>query len=149
MHPDHPNVSDADWKNFCAHPSPFVFDEIIEHGTGEIDWEWLPYARGVAIASEHLLRSAHFKPPKFKAHAYKRGYLRSAGLYELLIYSTHERDFWIIERRNKRNPTAPNDRLVLSLGWTPLATRHFRAAICLGQMALTNRISGVKWVPAR
>jgi hypothetical protein len=149
MHPDYPNVSPSDWGNFCAYPSPLVFDEIIEHGTGEIEWFRLPGARGVAVASDHLLGRAGFKKPKFRGHSIVQIYWLRAGSYDLIIYSILERQLWIIERRDRNSSTLTNERLVISFGWTPLAATHFRAAICCGRFALTNRASGLKWVPTQ
>jgi hypothetical protein len=40
-----------------------------------------------------------------------------------------------------------DERLVVSFGWTSLVTEHFKAALCVGRYALSNKAPGLKWVP--
>jgi hypothetical protein len=98
MTDDHPNVSPADWKSFCQYSSPAVFREIIERGSGAIRWNMLPRARGLAVASDRLLRRANYKPPKFAGHSIKLAYLDRVGPDQLRVFSISERKLWIIDR---------------------------------------------------
>jgi hypothetical protein len=147
MSDDHPNVSLSDWNNFCAYPSPFVFREIVKRGTGDIRWNILPRARGVAVVSDYLLRMANYKAPKFAGHGYKMNYFENVGSYSVTIFSVLERQLWIIERYNRLLPNSINERLVISFCWTPLVTRHFKAALCCGRYATMHNVSGLKWAP--
>jgi hypothetical protein len=147
MPDDHPNVSPSDWTNFRAYPSPFVFREIVDRGEGDIRWNILPRARGVAVASDYLLRLAKYKGPQFGRTGCKTMYFGRVVSYDLTVYSILERKLWIVERHNRLLPSGINERLVISFGWTPLVTEHFNAALCCGRYASMNNVSGLKWAP--
>jgi hypothetical protein len=148
MSDDHPNVSLEDWKAFSKYPSPFVFRKVFERGAGAIRWYVIPRALGVAVASDYLLRMANYRTPKSVGRrGHKTMYFERVGSYDLTIYSLLERQCWMIERHNRLRPTGINERLVVSFGWTPLVTEHFKAALCCGRYATTNRVSGLKWAP--
>jgi hypothetical protein len=140
-----PNVSASDWNAFCAYSSPFVFREIIERGAGNIRWDWLPDARGVAVASDYLLQLADHRAPRFPGHGYKLGYRENFGQYCLMITSILERQLWVIERYDRSSRSKIRERLVVSFAWTPLVTNHFKAALCCGRYATMNSVSGLKW----
>ncbi len=147
MSSQHPNISLSDWERFRKYSSPFVYRDIINRGVGHIKWYLIPRSHGVAVPSEYLLRLSGYVGPRIGGRrGYKFNYIENAGAYTVMIYSILERDLWIIERRDK----VANIReiLVVSFGWTPLATTHFRAALCIGRYAIGNHISGVKWAPS-
>lgn len=148
MSNNHPNVSASDWNAFCAYSSPFVFRKIIERGAGDIRWDWLPDARGVAVASDYLLQLADHRAPRFTLRGHKLNYFEKCGTYCLMISSILERQLWVIERYDKSSRSKVMERLVVSFGWTPLVTNHFKAALCCGRYATMNSVSGLKWAPS-
>jgi hypothetical protein len=148
----HPHVPLVDWETFRKNPSPLLIGEVIGRSDNNM-FEWfLPLARGAAIASDHLLPRAGYRPGSYRKRGWRKTHCdvfrRDLGPKTLKVRGGIVRDFWTISRWNLDQPGGRHrgETLVYLFGSTPIVTRNYQSAIYLTEYCLANRLSGLHWV---
>jgi hypothetical protein len=142
------NVLSQSWQTFLQDPPTYSIAEIIERENAQLKADFVPWAPGIVIASDYLLRIAGHRPtsrrpPKWHKHRrwgyFIKGYLvvRKRG------------EFWFVE-------TAESDVLVFIYGSLPICTRTYQEAMRLAEHFavrsqytyghLPGPSNGVRWV---
>jgi hypothetical protein len=157
MTPDefHPDISLADWRTFSNEVSPFVIEEVIDRSIAHMPSWFLPLARGAAVPSSYLLRSAGYRPGAYRARGWRKP--KRSGKREE-VFKDLGRDYLIVTRC-KRFWRITMDRGVLSrpgnrcasalvhmFGSTPILARTYQEATYLAELCYEKGSPGLCWV---
>ena len=156
---DHPDVSLAEWRACQKEFPPDLIAEVIDRSRiGLPDW-FVPLARGVAIASNALLRDAGHRNGMYRP----RGWVNyNVDMFRwmidwdpnnarwLLVRQCNNQGLWTIERwRKKRTHGNADEVLVHEFGSTPIFTRSYQAAMRLAIHCHKNGPpAGLRWISA-
>ena len=158
MIPDecHPDVSLSDWRTFSNEVSPFVIEEVIDRSIAHMPSWFLPLARGAAVPSSYLLRSAGYRPGAYRARGWKKCKPRPDREQELFkdlgrdcLIVTRCKPFWRITMDRgvlSRPHNHPNFALVHMFGSTPILTRTYQEATYLAEHCYEKGSPGLWWV---
>ena len=163
---DHPNVPLSDWRAFVKDSSPYL-DQVIErHECCLPDW-FVPLARGVAVASDVLLRKASRSRGTYSWEPGRRVSLGPAapldrpddynrigeapiqhnvfecwvGDYECLLVRKLRNQLWTIETYNAASSFTDADTvLVHRFGSTPIVSRTLAQAELLAIHCWENQL---------
>lgn len=156
--PDHPDVSLSEWRTFTREYPLHLVAEVIDRSEVTVpDW-FVPLARGVAIASDALLRDAGHRPGMCRPHGWlKRGhtFLRMTGhtpkgWEHLRVWECSEPRLWTVERLSESRSYEHSDEvLVLQFGSTPIFIRTYQSAMRLAMHCHANGPpAGLRWITA-
>lgn len=151
----HPDTALRDWRSFGREFSPFLFDEVIERYECRIPKQFVPLARGAAIASDTLLRSAGYRP----------GMGRPADWYEaspqcferhlccdshLMVRECECTSLWTVERLGGGRCRSDVDEVLVHVfGSTPVFTLSHQSAMWLAEHCHSNGPPhGLRWIKA-
>jgi hypothetical protein len=116
------------WNAFKTDASPFHVAEVIDRSATDLPDDFVPWAPGVVVTSEYLLRAAGYSPRARQPKGWKK---EREGVYKKLLHNYHLTvckcgDLWIIER--------PIDTvLAYRYGSLPVVTRDRKAAMWLAE----------------
>jgi len=137
------NDVSKDWQSFLEHPVHRSIGEVIPRENTQPKADFVPWAPGVVIASDYLLRrSGHTptsrRPPRWRKHR-RWGYFMKGALIV-----RKRSDFWFVEM-------AGASVLVFRYGSMPVCTRTYQAAMRLAQYFLSlptlpPPVHGLRWV---
>jgi hypothetical protein len=156
---DHPEVQPSDWQKFVKEFPPHLIADVIDRRKiGLPDW-FVPFARGVAIASNALLREAGHRSGMYRPRGwlnYNVDMFRSMIDWDpnnarwLLVRQCAKQGLWTIERwRKKRTHGNADEVLVHEFGSTPIFTRSYQAAMRLAMYCHENGPPvGLRWISA-
>jgi hypothetical protein len=85
------------WESFLGHPLHSSIAEVIARKSTKLNADFVPWAPGILIASDRLLRSAGHNPnsrrsPKWRKHR-RWGYFMNGP-----FIVCKRRDFWFVEK---------------------------------------------------
>jgi hypothetical protein len=154
---DHPDVLLSEWQRFARRP-PHLIAEVIDRSDVTLpDW-FLPLARGVAIASDALLRVAGHRPGMSRPRGWLKmghtflGMTRDTprGLQNLRVWECSKPRLWTVERFSESRPYARSDEvLVHELGSTPIFMRSYQSAMRLAMHCHANGPPAeLRWIAA-
>jgi hypothetical protein len=140
---DHPNVSLSEWQTFLKEPPPHLIGEVIDRSKLGLPWWFVPFARGIAIASNALLREAGHRLGMHRP----RGWLNyNVDMFRwmidwdpfnrrwLLVRQCNNQGLWTIERwRKKRTHGNADELLVINSDrrqFLPVTIRRPRGSLC-------------------
>jgi hypothetical protein len=158
-----PQVSLSDWQKFGTEVSPFI-DELMNRVEADLPHWFVPFAHGVFVASDALLRTAGHRdgmrqPPGWRE---ARG-IDADGVYVrhvdpvdpynsrwLLVRECLVQGLWMVERWTKRRRHGDADEiLVHEFGSTPIFTRSCPAAMRLAMHChVKGPPAGLRWTAA-
>ena len=156
----HPHVTGSEWQNFRKHFPLHLMKEVI--GRSEIilpDW-FVPLARGVAIASDTLLRNVGYRQGSHRPRGWRKMQCdvfikrtvadKDMTFATLAVRQYANQRWWTIERYHEgRKYDDTTDVLVYLFGSTPIFCWNYQAAMCLAEYCQTNyRPTGLRWVAA-
>jgi len=152
---DHPNISLAEWENFRKKLPRHLIAEIIDrHEVGLPHW-FVPFARGVAIASDALLHRAGYRPGMSRPHGWRKIYcdvfdLDIADGLQLTVRQCDGQGLWTGERFSESRPYACSDELLVhQFGSTPIFIRSYQSAMRLATHCHENGPpAGLRWISA-
>ena len=147
-----PNLSLGDWQKFRQKHSPYLFENVIDRHEACLPLWFVPLARGVAIASDYLLRRAGchcgtFRPTGWyeSGPGYSRKELSENSF--LATWNCEQTGLWTVERIDGSRKI--DEVLVYSLGRTPVLTRSYQAAMQLAMHCHVNGPPiGFRWLKA-
>jgi hypothetical protein len=138
---DHPDVSLSEWQTFLKGPPPHLIAEVIGRSKLGLPGWFVPFARGVAIASNDLLREAGHHNGMYRPRGwlnYKCDFFRWIIDWDpfngswLLVRQCNNQGLWTVERWRQKRPHGNADEvLVHEFGSTPIFTRSYQAAMRL------------------
>jgi hypothetical protein len=155
---DHPNVALPDWRRFRAEYKPRLIEQVIDRGEARLPAWFMPLARGVAIASDTLLRKAGYRDGMHISAAWRetsRAYyiLPLDGVHPLnsrqflLVRASDGTDLWTVERHSGTSQYEVDEVLVSTFGSTPLFARSCQSAMLLADYCHKNAPPpGFQWV---
>jgi hypothetical protein len=116
------------WDGFREDVSPFQVAEVIDRSKTKFTDDFVPWAPGIAVASDYLLRAANYDPGSRRPPGWTQ---HSARLFRKLLhrnYLTVSRcgEFWLVERQIE-------EVLVYRYGSLPIVTRNYQAAMRLAE----------------
>ena len=148
----HPNVSLSDWQKFGRDFSPFAIDDVLERDEAGLPEWFLPMARGVVVASDHLLSRAGYRPGIRRPDRWCE---TSADFYRLnphdcvitlIVRQCDNRDLWTIERWNLGSRMEVDEVLVFGFGATPMFASNAIAAMHLAMHCHRHGpLPGLRW----
>ena len=144
-------ISHTDWMGFCVwHKSQKDFpshliDELVDRGECGCIPDWfVPLARGVAIASDALLRQAGHHPGMYRPRGWRElsrdcytRVIRDQGgrwLDSVAVRRCDKHEWWVIERK----VADVDEVLALRFGSTPIFTRSYQSAMRLAMHCHVN-----------
>jgi hypothetical protein len=153
---DQSKVPLSDWETFQKGFSPFLIEEVVDREKIELpDW-FTPPARGVAIASTHLLKRVGYhcgmrRPPNwFTTRPY---YFRLPLSDRNLLVRQCSHRLWTVERYRTGLGFGWEDgdeALVFNFGPTPIFTRGYVQAMRLAMHCQDNEPPlGLSWRTSR
>ena len=155
----HPHIPLSDWQAFKT-SSPFLVKEVIDRSEIKLpDW-FVPLARGVAIASDHLLHRAGYRPGSYRPRGWRKTAVdvfikcpvadKDMNFANLAVRQYADQSWWTIERyREGRNYEEITDVLVFDFGSTPIFCWNYQSAMRLAEYCHVNAPSpGSSWVTA-
>jgi hypothetical protein len=156
----HPYVPLADWQEFRKGFSPYLIDEVIDRSEIQLpDW-FVPLARGVAIAGNHLLSRAHYYPGSYRPRGWQKThcdvFIKQAVRSKDMVFATlivrqyRNQRWWTIERLHPdRRYQDVSDVLVFNFGSTPIFCWNYQSAMRLAEYChVDGPPSGLRWVVA-
>jgi hypothetical protein len=153
---DHSHISPSDWRKFCLDFPRHLIDQVIDREEAKLpDW-FVPSARGVALASEELLRAAGHRPGMYRPrnwHEWSAGcFVRWMGEPHLngrrdflLVRASDHNELWTIERCGAERRWEVDEALVSVIGCTPIFTRSYQAAMRLATFCHERGVPGLRW----
>jgi hypothetical protein len=158
-----PQVSLSDWQKFGTEVSPFI-DELMNRVEADLPHWFVPFAHGVFVASDALLRTAGHRDGMRQPPGWRQAIGNDAdGVYVrhvdpvdpynsrwLLVRECLVQGLWMVERWTKRRRHGDADEiLVHEFGSTPIFTRSCPAAMRLAMHChLKAPPAGLCWTPA-
>jgi len=151
---DQPNVTLSDWQKFRNEFGLRPIKQVIDRDEACLPEWFVPLARGVAIASDTLLRKAGHQhgmdrpdgwsensPGYFVQYISRRSFL--------LVRKCEETGLWTIERLGPARQSEVDEVLVSTFGCTPIFTRTYQAAMRLAMHCDANGPpTGLRWFKA-
>jgi hypothetical protein len=156
---DHPDVPPSDWQTFVKEFPPHLIAEVIDRSKlGLPDW-FVPFARGVVIASNALLREAGHHNGMYRPRGwvnYHCDVFRWMIDWDpnnarwLLVRQCNNQGLWTVERWCKKRTHGNADEvLVHQFASTPIFTRSYQAAMRLAMHCHENGPpAGLGWISA-
>jgi hypothetical protein len=157
---DHPHIPLSDWQTFRKEFSRYLIKEVIDRGEIALpDW-FVPLARGVAIASDHLLHKARYRAGSYRPRGWRKTecdvFIRcpvadkEMSFANLTVRQYANQSWWTIERYCEgRKYEDITDVLVFDFGSTPIFTWSYQSAMRLAEYCQMNKPpSGLSWVVA-
>jgi hypothetical protein len=149
----HPDTPLSDWATFKRDFSRYQIEEVIDRSQIQLPDRIVPLARGIAVASPHLLSRAGYRSrsrrPKgwYKCHG--EVFCKDMGPDALIVRGYSGNSFWHVER--KGSPSRPhgysNMTLVHQFGSTPILARSYQAATYLAEFCYWKHPpAGLRWV---
>ena len=158
-----PQVSLSDWQKFGTGSSPLI-GKVIDRVEADLPHWFVPFAHGVFVASDALLRTAGHRdgmrqPPGWRE---ARG-IDADGVYVrhvdpvdpynsrwLLVRECLVQGLWMVERwTGRRRHGDADDILVHEFGSTPIFTRSCPAAMRLAMHChVKGPPAGLRWTAA-
>jgi hypothetical protein len=155
--PQHPNITQTDWKAFRRDFSPYRFGEVIDRSELDLPDGFMPLARGAVVPSDIVLRQVGCRPsshrPPYWTHPTPDLFEFSQGQWGLAVERVG--NFWIAKRweRAVRGFPAPgpDEVPVFPFGSTPVCSRAYQPIMRVAQHCRWNEPQpfGYKWVPIR
>jgi hypothetical protein len=151
-----PDSTPDDWRAFCTCFSPFTIEQVIDRPTSKLPLDFAPLARGVAIASDYLLREAGCRPGMRRSRKWREtstGYFRreTGDNSYLVVRANDDTGLWTIERmtEHRQRGVDADEVLAFNFGWTPIFTRSYVSAMRLAEHCHKNGPrGGLRWVRA-
>ena len=157
-----PQVSLSDWQKFGTEFSPLI-DEVIDRDTAKLpDW-FVPFALGVFVAGDALLRTAGHRDGMRRPRGWRKAIgIDADGVYVrhvdpvdpynsrwLLVRECLVQGLWMVERwTGRRRHGDADDILVHEFGSTPIFTRSCPAAMRLAMHCHVKPPAGLHWIAA-
>jgi hypothetical protein len=117
-----------DWQAFLKQPSPRLIAEIIERNKTDLPDDFVPWAPGIVVASDYLLRAAGSRPGLAPPEGWSPGqpdvFTKVMHGNRLMVRGCGE--FWTVERET-------NEVLAFIFGSMPMFTRTCQAAMRLAE----------------
>ena len=152
---DHPDISLAEWENFRTKLPRHLIAEIIDRREVGLPHWFVPFARGVAIASDALLHRAGYRPGMSRPRGWRKIYcdvfdLDIADGLQLTVRQCNNQGLWMVEQFSESRPYACCDEvLVHECGSTPIFTRSYQSAMRLATHCHENGPpAGLRWIAA-
>ena len=158
-----PQVSLSDWQRFDRELSPLI-DEVIDRDAAKLPGWFVPFAHGVFVASDGLLRTAGHRDGMRRPRGWRGAigndvdgvYVRHVDPVDglnprwLLVRECLVQGLWMVERwTERRRHGDADDILVHEFGSTPIFTRSCPAAMRLAMHChLKGPPAGLRWTPA-
>jgi hypothetical protein len=125
------------WQTFLDQPSPYLVAEVIERSNTELPDDFVPWAPGIVIASDYLLRAAGYHPGSRRPEGWSPG---NPGVFTKVTYRNRLTvrgcgEFWIIERETC-------EVLAYTYGSLPIVTRTYQAAMRLAEYCHPRPLEG-------
>lgn len=149
---DHPDMPVQDWEEFRRWASPSIVEKVLDRSETNLPKWFVPLARGVAIASEELLRRAGYRPRARRP----RGWV-DVNKYEFSFRVEMNKELvtrecsglWTIELFNDRRRYVHSDRVLAHhVGATPILVPNRRSAMSLAMHCHKNHVPGLRWIDA-
>lgn len=145
---DRRSAISKDWQTFLAGPYPINVADVIPRAAARLPPNYIPWAPGIVIASDHLLRAAG-NNPNFPVDWRRSSAQDSFKMTHGPNIVRKRGDFWAIESKYRA--------LVFSYGSMPICTRTLEQALSLAEYcgAMPNRgllfmsitgLSGLRWI---
>src|SRR5262245_5743693 len=155
---DHRDVSLSNWERFLKELPTHLIAEIIDRSLAKLP-DWLvPFARGVGIASDILLRKAgdrHGLPRpsdwvEIDRDVFQLTIDHGFPYRRLLVRQSFNPGLWMVERwRGRRQYDNADEILAHESAGTPICTRSYQAAMRLAMYCHTNGPpAGLRWISA-
>jgi hypothetical protein len=158
-----PQVSLSDWQKFDREFSPLI-GEVIDRDPAKLpDW-FVPFAHGIFVASEALLRTAGHRDGMRRPRGWRKALgIDADGVYVhhvarvepcnsrwLLVRECLVQGLWMVERwTERRRHGDADDILVHEFGSTPIFTRSCPAAMRLAMHCHAKEPpAGLRWTAA-
>ena len=125
-----------DWPSFLMCVSPFVVSTVIDRSKAGLPDDFVPWAPGVVIASDYLLRAAGYCSGSLPPDGWcsgRPGFTRVIFRNRLTIRECGE--FWFIERETC-------EVLAHSYGSLPVFNRTYQAAMWLAEFCHPRPLEG-------
>ena len=158
-----PQVSLSDWQKFGTEVSPLI-DELMDRVEADLPHWFVPFAHGVFVASDALLRTAGHRDGMRRPRGWRKAIgIDADGVYVrhvdpvdpynsrwLLVRECLVQGLWMVERWTKRRRHGDADEiLVHEFGSTPIFTRSCPAAMRLAMHCHVNGPpAGLRWTAA-
>ena len=121
----HPHVTPSDWHAFLKEFSPHLADEVINRSETDLpDW-FVPLARGVAIASDALLRKVGHRHGSYRPRGWRKTHCdvfeRNLGPKDLMaskrlmVRGCGKHHLWTVERWGEKRPYNNADEVLVFL----------------------------------
>jgi hypothetical protein len=154
--PGHPNTTLSDWETFRREPPPLVIAEVLDRRNCDLPDCFAPLARGVAIASACILRTAGYRPgsraPRHWIRKSREMFNLIPGPKNLVTRACRcgGQDLWTIEQWDAgRRYRDTDEALVFTFGSTPIFTRNYQSAMRLAMYCqLNGPPRGLRWINA-
>lgn len=149
----HANVSLSDWQAFRSSP-PQRLVEVVIDGRHDLPSWYVPSARGVAVASNQLLRAVGYHSESKHPRGWIKNdcgvFVRQVGWKTLFVRQYGDEGLWTVERWNwPGGPAVADEVLVLRFGSTPIFTRDAQSAMRLASHCHEKEPpSGLHWISA-
>ena len=152
----HRHVTQADWKDFKEDLSPYLVTEVVDRTEISIPEWYLPLARGAAIASDHLLRRAGYRPGSDGPRGWKciktGDFCRElfTEWASLDVRRCGDRELFTVERFGRWHPYKNwHQVLIHTFGSTPVFTRNYQSAMQLAEYChMKGPPLGLNWITA-
>ena len=158
-----PQVSLSDWQKFGTEVSPFI-DELMDRVEADLPHWFVPFAHGVFVASDALLRTAGHRDGMRRPRGWRKAIgIDADGVYVrhvdpvdpynsrwLLVRECLVQGLWMVERWTQRRRHGDADEiLVHEFGSTPIFTRSCPAAMRLAMHChVKGPPAGLRWTSA-
>ena len=154
----HPIIPLSDWQGFKSWPKSCkefplnLIDEVIDRDESRLPKWFVPLARGVAIASDALLRAAGHRDRMHRPRGWREtspdNFVREIGWDSfLLVRESDETGLWTVERLGADRRYEVDEVLVFTFGWTPILTRSYQSAMRLAMHCHANGPpAGLRWI---
>jgi hypothetical protein len=149
---DHSEVSFSEWQKFRREPPPHLIAEIIDRSEIGLPPWFAPLARGVAIASDVLLREAGHRPGMHRPRGWHKIFcdvfdLNIADGLQLTVRQWDNRGLWMVERFSESRQYNNADEILAHQFGVPIFTRSYQSAMRLAMHCHVNEPPpGLRWI---
>jgi hypothetical protein len=142
----HSNTSLSNWKTFVEEAPPRLIDVVVDRSeVGLPEW-FTPLARGIAIASDHLLKQAGYRPGSRRPPGWEpigQDVFRRLEPWGNALLVRGCSRWWTVEYHPY---DWPEKVLVFRFGSTPLFTRSYQSAMWLADYCYPKPQPGLCWI---